>query len=142
VSIGSAIKAALSRFADAFWRGFEEARAESVARTQSARSAAQPVPLDAGHPFFKSEDYKAALAGVIKAAFADGQNAEKSRVTEILRAPGAATFLEIAVDLALGDATGAQAAAVLGRAEADAATRAGAIKSNILDRASSHVTLH
>jgi hypothetical protein len=96
----------------------------------------------AADPFFQSEDYKTALAEVIKAAFADGENAEKARVAEILHAPGAATFLEIAVDLALGDATGAQAAAVLARAEADAATRAGAIKSNILDRASSQVTLH
>jgi hypothetical protein len=103
---------------------------------------AQPAPLDAGHPFFESEDHKAVLAGIIQSALADGARAERTRISEILNAPGAATFLEIAVDLALGDATVAQAAAVLARAEADAATRAGAIKSNILERASSQVTLH
>ena len=47
---------------------------------------AQPAPLNANHPFFQSADYKAALAGVIQAAFADGENAEKARVTEILQA--------------------------------------------------------
>jgi hypothetical protein len=139
VSIGSAIKAAWAKFTAAFWTGFEQARAQSRARAQPAPDRDLAAAFEA---FFASETYKDALAGLIKAAFADGQNAEKARVTEILRAPGAATFPEIAVDLALGDATGAQAAAVLGRAEADAATRAGAIKSNILDRASSHVTLH
>jgi hypothetical protein len=93
--------------------------------------------------FFASETYKAALAGVVQGAFADGVAAERTRTSEILNAPGAATFPEIAVDLLLGPATGAQAAAVLSRAEADAATRAGAIKSNILDRASADVpTLH
>jgi hypothetical protein len=132
-------KAVWAKFTAAFWTGFEQARAQSRARTQPAPDRDLAAAFEA---FFASETYKDALAGLIKAAFADGQNAEKARVTEILRAPGAATFLEIAVDLALGDATGAQAAAVLGRAEADAATRAGAIKSNILDRASSHVTLH
>jgi hypothetical protein len=39
VSIVGAMKSASARFPDAFWRGFEEARAE--ARAQSARSAAQ-----------------------------------------------------------------------------------------------------
>jgi hypothetical protein len=67
--------------------------------------------------------------------------AERTRTSEILNAPGAATFLEIAVDLALGDATGAQAAAVLSRAEADAATRAGIIKSNPLESANAP-TIH
>jgi hypothetical protein len=135
----SSLKSTMSRFGEAFWQGFYEARAESGATAQPAPDRDLAAAFEA---FFASETYKDALAGLIKAAFADGQNAEKARVTEILRAPGAATFPEIAVDLALGDATGAQAAAVLGRAEADAATRAGAIKSNILDRASSHVTLH
>jgi hypothetical protein len=102
----------------------------------------QPVLFAAGHPlFFASETYKDALAGLIKAAFADGQNAEKARVTEILQAPGASTFLEIAVDLALGNASGTQAAGVLARAEADAATRAAAIKSDLLESANV-ATLH
>jgi len=139
VSIGSAIRTASARFADAFWRGFAQARAEAMA--QSARSAAQPAPLEAGHPF-ESEAIKAALIDVVKGAYADGEAAERKRVTEILTVPGASTFREIAMDLVLGPASSAQAAGVLARAEADAATRAGAIKSNILDRASSQVTLH
>jgi hypothetical protein len=102
----------------------------------------QPAPLDVGHPFFQSAAYKDVLAGIIQSAMADGARTERARTSEILNAPGAATFREIAADLALGDATAAQAAAVLSRAEADAATRAGAIKSNILDRASNQVTLH
>ena len=104
----------------------------------------QPVPLDAGHPLGKSEEeVKATLAAAIRAAFDSGVGAEKARVAEVLQAPGAATFHEIAADLLLGDATATQAVAVLSRAEADAATRAGAIKSNILERASADApTLH
>jgi hypothetical protein len=105
----------------------------------------QPVPLDAGHPLGESEEeVKATLAAAIRGAFDSGVAAEKARVTEILQAPGASgTFMEIAADLVLGPATAAQASAVLARAEADAATRAGAIKSNILERASADApTLH
>ena len=53
-----------------------------------AQSPRQPAPLDATHRF-QSEALKTVLAEVIKAAFADGENAEKARVTEILHAPGA-----------------------------------------------------
>jgi len=133
-------KAVWAKFTAAFWTGFEQARAQSRARAQPAPDRDLAAEFQA---FFASETYKDALAGLIKAAFADGVAAEKARVTEILQAPGASgTFMEIAADLVLGPATAAQASAVLARAEADAATRAGAIKSNILDRASSHVTLH
>jgi hypothetical protein len=132
VSIRSAIKAASAKFAATFWRGFDEARAKSVARTQ-------PVPPNP----FESEAIKAALIDVVRGAYADGIQAERKRVETILQAPGASTFLEIAADLAVGPATAAQAAGVLARAEADAATRAGIIKSNLLDRASADVpTLH
>jgi hypothetical protein len=92
----------------------------------------QPEPLAAGHPF-ESAAIKAALLDVVRGAYADGEAAERKRVTEILTAPGAKTFPEIAVDLALGPATGPQAAGVLARAEGDAATRAGAIRSNLLE---------
>jgi hypothetical protein len=103
---------------------------------------AQPVPLAAGHPLGESEEQiKAALAALIRGAFDEGVQAERKRVTEILQAPGASTFLEIAVDLALGNASGTQAAGVLARAEADAATRAAAIKSNLLESANV-ATLH
>ena len=106
---------------------------------------AQPTPLDApANPFegMSIDEVKTMLAAAIRASFDEGVAAERKRVTKILQAPGAATFREIAMDLVLGPASSAQAAAVLARAEADAATRAGAIKSNILDRASSQVTLH
>jgi hypothetical protein len=104
----------------------------------------QPPPLPSGHPFegATEAEIKAALAAALRGAHDEGRAAERKRVAEVLQAPGAALFPDLAIDLALGTATGAQAAAVLARAEADAATRAGAIKSSILDRASSQVTLH
>jgi hypothetical protein len=73
------------------------------------------------------------LDEVIAVAIRDGRQAERARVAEILQAPGAATFPDIAADLVLGPATGEQAAKVLARADADAATRAGLIKSNLLE---------
>jgi hypothetical protein len=103
---------------------------------------AQPAPLDAGHPFSESEDYKAALDGTIQSAFADGVQAERKRISEVLNAPGAAMLPELAADLALGDESGAQAAAVLARAETDAAKRAGLMKSNPLESSSSAPTVH
>ena len=133
-----AIKSASARFSDAFWRGFAEARAEARARTQPAPDLAAAFAA-----YFASETYKAALAGVVQGAFADGVAAEKARIEAILRAPGAATFREIAMDLVLGPASSAQAVGVLARAEADAATRAGSIKSDLLERASSdQPTIH
>jgi hypothetical protein len=130
VSVGSIIKSVSAGFADAFWQGFEEARAESGA-------TAQPAPANP----FESEAVKAALIDVVRAAYANGVAAERARTSEILNAPGAPTFHEIASDLLLGDATAAQAAAVLSRASADAATRAAAIKSNLLESANV-ATLH
>jgi hypothetical protein len=81
---------------------------------------AQPAPLNANHPFFQSADYKAALAGVIQAAFADGENAEKARVTEILQAAGAEELPQLAMFLVLGDATAVQATSILAKADNDA----------------------
>jgi hypothetical protein len=121
--------------AAAFRQGFEQARAEA---------RAQPALIALGNPFacLNETEVKASIAAAIRGAFDEGVAAERKRIGEILQAPGAATFREIAMDLVLGPASSAQAAGVLARAEADAATRAGAIKSNILDRASSQVTLH
>jgi hypothetical protein len=109
----------------AAWQGFHEARAQS-------RVKAKPSPLTAVE-FFASQQCKIALSTIIRTAYADGVAAEKARVAQILQAPGAAHFLEIAVDLALGQATGEQAIQVLARAEADAATRAATIKSNMVE---------
>jgi hypothetical protein len=135
--VWNSLKSAMSRFGEAFWAGFEQARAESRAR-------AQP-PLDAGNPFEgqTEAEIKATLAAAIRGAFDEGVSAEKARVGAILTAPNAAQFLELAADLALGPATSDQAIKVLTRAESDAATRAGLIKSNLLDRASADgPTLH
>ncbi len=101
----------------------------------------QPAPLDAGQPSFESEPDKAALAGIVQSAYASGMAAERIRIEAILQAPGAATFPDIAIDLVLRPATGAQAAKVLARAESDAAARAAAIKSNLLESANI-ATLH
>jgi hypothetical protein len=129
------LRAASTRFADEFWRGFEEARAQSEAR-------AQPVPL-AGHPLagLNETEIKATIAAALRGSFDEGARSERSRIEAILTAPGAKTFPEIAVDLVLGPASSAQAVAVLARADADAATRAGIIKSNLLESANAP-TLH
>jgi hypothetical protein len=129
-------RAVWAKFTAEFWRGFEQARDE-------ARAKAQPAPLDAS-PFdgMNVDEVKIVLAAALRGSYDEGVAAEKARIEAILGCEGAKVFAEIAIDLLRGPATGAQAAAVLSRAEADAATRAGAIKSNILDRASSQVTLH
>jgi hypothetical protein len=125
----TAIKAAWAEFIGSFWAGYDAARAR-----------AQPA-LAPGNPFagLSEDEIKAMIEPAMRAAYVEGVavgvTAERARVTEILQAPGAAHFLEIAVDLALGQATGEQAIQVLARAEADAATRAGIIKSNMVESA-------
>jgi hypothetical protein len=109
------------------------------------RHRARPALLAECHPFagLNEEQVKASIAAALRGSYDAGMAAEKARVEAILQAPGAKTFPEIAADLVLGPASSAQAAGVLARAEADAATRAGIIKSNLLDRASADVpTLH
>jgi hypothetical protein len=125
------------RIRAAFWEGFESARAE-------ARARAQPAPIAPGNAFdgMSVEEIKTVLAAALRGSYDEGVAAEKARVEAILAAPAAAIFPDLAADLVRGPATCEQAITVLARAEADAATRAGAIKSNILDRASSQVTLH
>jgi hypothetical protein len=96
---------------------------------------APPAPLD--------EAIKAALIDAVRAAFADGVAAEKARVEAILTTSGAAMFPDLAADLVRGPATTAQAIAVFNRADADAATRSAAIKSNLLESANADApTLH
>jgi hypothetical protein len=127
-----ALKAAMAKFTAEFWRGFDAARAKAITK-------AQPAPLD--HPFFASAEFRNAIATIITAAFADGAASERKRVCEVLNAPGAALFPTIAIDLAQGDATAAQAACVLARAETDAATRATLLKSSPLESANAP-TIH
>jgi hypothetical protein len=111
VSIGSAIKAASARFADAFWRGFDEARAESVAR-------AQPAPLDTGHPLGESEEQiKATLAALIRGAFDEGVQAERKRIAEVLQAPGVASYPLLAFELTIDGVSVAQISTVIARME-------------------------
>jgi hypothetical protein len=50
--------------------------------------------------FFASEDFKATMAGIIKAATADGAQAERSRMAEIMGLPRAAAFPRLAWALA------------------------------------------
>jgi hypothetical protein len=104
----------------------------------------QPATFAAG-PFagMSEDDIKSTLAAALRGSFDEGVAAGKARVEAILTAPGAATFREIAMDLVLGPASSAQAVGVLARAEADAATRAGSIKSDLIERASSdQPTIH
>jgi hypothetical protein len=104
---------------------------------------AQPAPLAADNPFkgFSEEEVQATHAAAIHGAFDEGVSAEKARVGAILTTPNAAHFLDLAADLALGNATGAQAIAVLDRAEADAAKRATLLKSSPLESANAP-TIH
>jgi hypothetical protein len=123
----ASIKAAWARFSAEFWLGYEAARAKAKQQP--------PAPLIA------EPEFRDWLLTIIRDAYADGVAAERKHVSDVLNAPGAATFPTIAIDLALGEATATQAAAVLARAEADAATRAAAIKSNLLE-STNVATLH
>jgi len=123
------LKSAMSRFSAEFRRGYEAARA-------------QP-PLAPGNPFEgQTEDQiKSTIEAALRGSFDSGVSAERARVSEVLQAHGAALFPSIAIDLALGTATGAQAAGVLDRASADAATRAALMKSSPLESANAP-TIH
>jgi hypothetical protein len=107
---------AWAKFSSAFWEGFESARAE-------ARAKAQPATLAPDHQFFASEQFRAAIATIIKDAFDEGNAAEKARVAEILQAPGAEELPQLAMFLVLGDATAVQATSILAKAENDASKR-------------------
>jgi hypothetical protein len=121
--------------AAAFRHGYAEARAEA---------RAQPAPLAECHPFagLNEEQVKASIAAALRAAHDQGVQAERARIAEVLNAPGASLFPTIAIDLALGTASGAQAAAVLSRAETDAAKRAGLLKPVPLESPPSAPTVH
>jgi hypothetical protein len=107
----SSLKSTMSRFGEAFWQGFYEARAESVAR-------AQPAPLGAGHPLGESEEQiKATIAALIRGACAEGVQAERRRLAEVLQAPGVASYPLLAFELSLGGASAAQVAMVIARTE-------------------------
>jgi len=114
----------MSRFADAFWRGFEEARAQSGATAQSAAQI------------------ETAVAEVIKNAFDSGVSTERARMGEILTVPGVATSPMLAFELAIGGATAAQVAAVLSRAEVAVQARIHPTESSPLESASRGPTIH
>jgi hypothetical protein len=128
-------KAVWAKFTAAFWTGFEQARAESGAR-------AQPAPRASYFDGMTSEEIKTVLEAALRGAHDESVAAERKRIAEVLQAPGAALFPTIAIDLALGTASGAQAAAVLSRAQTDAAKRAGLLKPVPLESAPSAPTVH
>jgi hypothetical protein len=101
---------------------------------------AQPAPLAPGHPFFESEEYKAALAGIIQSAFADGVQAERKRIAEVLQAPGVASYPLLAFELAIDGASVAQVSAVIARTEVAVQARIHPTESSPLE--SSTPTLH
>jgi hypothetical protein len=111
------------------WAKFTAVRAQARAQVQSSPLAS------ALEEYFASAPFKAAVAEIIRGAFADGVVAEKARIEAILTVPGAAIFPDLAADLVRGPATSAQAIQILERAEADAATRAATIKSNMVESA-------
>ena len=85
------------------------------------RPRAQPAPLDAD---IRQDEFKAALDRLVKSAVDSGVNAERARIGEIMAVPGASTFADLAVDLAIGGATAAQVAMVIARTEVKVARRA------------------
>jgi hypothetical protein len=133
VSIGSIIKSVSAGFADAFWRGFEEARAQSGA-------TAHDRELDANHPFFQSEAFKTVLAEVIQSAYDAGKQAERKRIAEVLQAPGVASYPLLAFELAIDGAGVAQVSAVIARTEV--AVQARLHPTEPLESTSSVPTLH
>jgi hypothetical protein len=103
---------AWARFAEAFWAGFESARAQSEARTQ-------PAPIAAGlFEGLTEDEIKSSLAAALRGSHDEGVSTERARIAEILQLPGASKFQDLVVDLALGgDATPAQVAMVISRTE-------------------------
>jgi hypothetical protein len=104
------------RLADAFWTGFESARAE-------AKANAQPSPLVAYFAGLNETEVEAMIAAALRGAHDEGVTAEKARVTEILQAPDAEELPQLAMFLVLGDATAVQATSILAKAENDASKR-------------------
>jgi hypothetical protein len=122
----------LALCAEAFRHGYEQARAEDRALAQP------PLGYFAG---LNEAQLMTMIELAARRARDEGVVAEKARVSAILTAPGAAHFPEIAMDLLRGPATCDQAIQVLSRAENDAATRAGIIKSNLIE-SSNAPTIH
>jgi hypothetical protein len=111
------LKAASARFGEAFWRGFE------AGRTQS-----------------ESEPAAHALDEVIIVAIRAGRQAERARIAEILRLPGADRFPRLAASLALAEIVAVeQAIEVLAVAESDVRTRPQPTESSLLESSSSQV---
>ena len=107
-------------------------------RIASWLGRAQPAPLGAGHPLGESEEQiKATIAALIRGALDEGVQAERKRIGEIMAVPGASTFADLAVDLAIGGATAAQVAAVLSRTEVNVQARLHPTESSPLESASS-----
>jgi hypothetical protein len=106
----------------------------------------QPPPanreLDANHPFFQSDEFKNTIAGIIKSAFADGVQAERKRIAEVLQAPGVGSYPLLAFELAIDGASVAQVSAVIARTEVAVQARIHPTESSPLESASSGPTLH
>jgi hypothetical protein len=125
VSMWSSLKSAMSRFGEAFWQGFYEARAQSGATARSAPSAAQ---------------IETVVAEVIKNAFDSGVRTERARMGEILTAPGVASYPLLAFELAIDGASVAQVSAVIARTEVAVQARIHPTESSPLE--SSPLTIH
>ena len=90
--------------------------------------------------FFESEEVKAALTEVVRAAFDDGVQSERKRVAEVLQAPGVASYPLLAFELAIDGASVAQVSAVIARTEVAVQARIHPTKSSPLESATP--TLH
>ena len=101
---------------------------------------AQPASLDVGQPCFESEKLKAAIAEIIQNAFGDGAREERKRITEVLRAPGVASYPLLAFELAIDGASVAQVSAVIARMEVAVQARIHPTESSPLESATP--TLH
>ena len=89
-----------------------------------------------------SAAYKDALAGIIQSAFADGVQAERKRIAEVLNAPGVASYPLLAFELAIDGASVAQVSAVIARMEVAVQARIHPTESSPIESASSGPTIH
>jgi hypothetical protein len=102
------------RLRAAFWAGFESARTEDRARAQSA------LGYFAG---LNEDQIRTMIELAVRRAHDAGAQAERTRIAEILKLPGAHRHPRLAASLALAESISAdQAAQVLAVAESDALT--------------------
>jgi hypothetical protein len=114
----------------AFWQGYAEARAQSQAKAQP------PLGYFAG---LNEAQIMTMIELAARRAHDAGAQAERTRIAEILKLPGAHRHPRLAASLALAESISAeQATQVLAVAECDVLTRLQPTESSQLENATLH----